>query len=165
MNADKSKLLWTAVIALLVLNFFTLALIWFHHPPRDHENGHEMHGGNVAGFLIHELSFSDEQIKKFDVLKSAHHEQVEKIQDAIHDLHKEFFDLMKSDVNDSGKVNSIAEAMAQKQKEIEMVTFNHFSDVRKLCTAEQKKKFDEVIDEAMRMMAPKPPGPGGPPRR
>jgi protein CpxP len=160
MNADKSKLLWVAVIALLVLNFSTLAFIWFRHPPDHHE--HEMHGGNVADFLIHELSFSDEQVKKFDELKKDHHERVENIQHALHDLHDDFFNLMKADVIDSSKVNSVADAMALKQKEIETVTFNHFSEVRKLCDADQKKKFDKVIDEAMRMMAPRPPGP---PRR
>lgn len=156
MNGEKSKLLWIAVISLLLINFFTLAFIWFHHPSREHE---PPPNGGVAGFLIHELKLNDDQEKKFDLLKEMHHEQVEKIQHNLHDMHREFFDLIKTDVPDSLKVKSIADSMASRQKEIELVTFSHFMDVRKICDAKQKEKFDEIIDEAMRMMAPKPPGP------
>ena len=155
MNGEKSRLLWIAVISLLLINFFTLAFIWFHQPPRDHKP--RSHGG-VAGFLIHELKLSNDQVKKFDSLKEMHHEQVEKIQHDIRDLHKQFFDLIKTDVPDSLKVKSIADAMAARQKDIELITFSHFADVRKLCDVKQKEKFDDIIDEAMRMMAPKPPG-------
>ena len=153
MNSEKSKLLWIAVISLLLLNFCTLAFIWFQHSPRNHEPPR----GDVAGFIIHELKLNDDQVKKFDELKETHHEQVEQIQHELRGMHKDFFDLMKSDVVDSAKVKSVAESIASKQKEIELVTFSHFTDVRKLCDAEQKKKFDDIIDEAMRMMAPKPP--------
>jgi|SRR6185369_1919734 len=154
MNSEKSKLLWIAVISLLLINFFTLAFIWFHHGPGRHEPPR----GDVSGFIIHELKLNDKQVKKFEELKEAHHEQVENIQHELRKMHKDFFDLMKSDAVDSSKVKTVADAIASRQKEIELVTFNHFADVRKLCDAGQKEKFDDIIDEAMRMMAPKPPG-------
>jgi protein CpxP len=157
MNTEKSKLLWIAVIGLLLLNFSTLAFIWFHHPPGPHGPEH----GNVAEYLIHELKLNDEQVKKFEELKENHHEKIEKIQHELRELHKDFFNLMKTDSVDSLKVNSVAETISSKQKEIELVTFNHFADVRKICTAEQKKIFDNIIDDAMRMMAPRPSGPPG----
>ena len=162
MNTEKSKLLWIAVISLLILNFGTLAFILFQKrpmPPREHQ------GNDVSGFLIHELELNADQVKGFDSLKTRHHEQVEEIQHALHDMHKDFFNLMKTDVVDSSKVKTLAREMSSKQEEIELVTFNHFEAVRKICNEAQKKKFDDVIDEAMRMMAPKAPRPPGHPHR
>jgi hypothetical protein len=79
METNKSKLLWIAVLGLLILNFGTLAFIWLHHG----RGGHEPPHGNVAGFIIHELNFSDEQIKKFDLLKESHHQQIENTQQTV----------------------------------------------------------------------------------
>jgi periplasmic protein CpxP/Spy len=154
MTTEKSKLLWIAVFGLLILNFFILGFIWFHHPLEGQMEHH-----NVADFLIHELNLNNEQVKQFDLLKNAHHEKIEEIQHDLHNLHDNYFALIKTDNLDSLKVKSIAEDMSRKQEEIELVTFYHFSDVRKLCDADQKKKFDLIIDDAMRMMAPHPPGP------
>ena len=159
MSTERSKLLWVTVISLLVLNFFTLAFIWFHHPPGDHFPQRPP----VGEFLVHELNLNDNQVKLFDELKRAHHEKVEKIQKELHVMHDSYFDLLKSDNVDSTKVNSIADQMSALQKETELITFNHFKDVRNILTPEQKTKFDSVIDDVLRMMAPHPPD-GHPPR-
>ena len=45
--------------------------------------------------------------------------------------------------------------------QFELATFYHFQKTRSICTPDQQKKIDEVIDDALRMMAPKPPGPPG----
>jgi hypothetical protein len=44
--------------------------------------------------------------------------------------------------------------MKIKDKE-ELGTFYHFQKVRAICDEKQKKKFDEIIKEAARMMAPR----------
>jgi Spy/CpxP family protein refolding chaperone len=64
---------------------------------------------------------------------------------------------LKTAVIDTVKVNELADSIVSIQKQIELVTFYHFQKVRAICTAEQQQKFDEVIDEAIRMLGPKPP--------
>jgi NADH pyrophosphatase NudC (nudix superfamily) len=66
--------------------------------------------------------------------------------------------LLKSDTPYSTKAKSIAEEIAASQKEIETATWNHFSEVRKICDAKQKEKFDDIVDDILRMMAPPPHG-------
>jgi len=158
---DNSKFLKIVIIILLIINICTLGFIWTHHhmgPPPPHD-----HGGNAGDFLQHELKLNDQQQKQFDQLRDEHHEEAEQLQKEGRELHRKFFDLLHSTA-DSATVLQLAASIADNQKQMEMMTFNHFKKVRALCTPDQQKRFDEVIDEAMRMMAPKPPGREGPPR-
>jgi hypothetical protein len=45
------------------------------------------------------------------------------------------------------------------------LTFRHFQQVRNLCNETQKKKFDTVIQQVLRMIAPPQGKPQGPPPR
>jgi protein CpxP len=151
---DNSRFLKIVIIVLLVINIGTLAFMWLQHthhgpdgPPRR----------DVAGFLEHELKFTDDQRKQFDVLREEHHEQVENIQRRAHEMHDRFFDLLSK--QDSSEVKQLADSLAKNQEQVELITFDHFKKVRELCNPEQQKKFDEIIDDALRMMAPH----GGPP--
>ena len=55
--------------------------------------------------------------------------------------------------------DSLGQLIATNQKEIEMVTYNHFKQVRTICTPEQQKEFDNIIADVIKKMN----GPGGPP--
>ena len=55
-----------------------------------------------------------------------------------------------------------AAAMAAHQKELEQFTFDHFQKLRAICRDDQKKLFDETIDEIAKMVAGGP-HPGDPP--
>jgi Spy/CpxP family protein refolding chaperone len=145
---DNSRFLKIVIIVLLIINIATLAFMWMqhaHHGP----DGPARH--DVAGFLEHELKFTDEQRKQFDVLMEEHHEQIENIQHNGRELHNHFFDLLNK--QDSSAVKQLADSLAKNQEQIELITFDHFKKVRAICTPEQQKKFDEIIDEALRMMA------------
>ena len=50
----------------------------------------------------------------------------------------------------------MASAIADNQKQIELVTFHHFEDVRKLCNTEQKKHFDDIIENVLHRLKDRP---------
>ncbi|MFY7963651.1 MAG: hypothetical protein ACOVO1_02035 [Chitinophagaceae bacterium] len=61
--------------------------------------------------------------------------------------------------------------MASINKKIDEITFAHFKEVRAICNAQHKKKFDEIIVKALKMQArkgsrhrPPPMEEGRPPR-
>ncbi len=173
---DKNKILAIAVVALLVINIGLLAFLWLHRPhmppnPPERERGDIMDKerdrmpddkdrkvltqGGPKEFLSHELNFSDKQIQDYDKLIEQHQKDIKAIRESMQKDRDSFWDGLSG----SGSPESAASKIGDDQKQLELITFNHFKKVRELCTDEQKKKFDKVINEALRMMA----GPGGPP--
>ena len=99
-------------------------------------------------------------LQKFPVVSAlAAHEaaEIEEIQKGDRKLHDSFFDLLNQNDPDSAVIDSMASLIASNRKQIELLTFQHFSEIRKVCTEEQKQKFDVIINDALRMMAPRPP--------
>ena len=83
-----------------------------------------------------------------------------RLRDKIRKEKAELWDNISKSGTESGNSESIASEIANDQKEIELVTFRHFQKVRELCDDTQKKKFDEVIKEALNMMGPNNPPTG-----
>jgi protein CpxP len=151
---EDNRFLKIVIIVLLLINSGTLAFMWtrkppmpLHHPP-----------GGAYEFLTHELNLDENQRKQYAALRDEHHEAVEKLMDSGRALHDKYFELLRNPSGDSLLVQQTAETIAANQKQIELLTFYHFQKVKTLCTPEQQKRFDEVISETLRMMAPAPPG-------
>lgn len=169
---DSSKIWKWMVIILTILNIALIVSIWInkpHHgmggpPPHHHGQGRpDGHERGPAGMLIRELGFSPEQIKQFEALKEEHHSSVEKLMENGHGLRDGFFELLKNDSVNQTLVTEKAAAISENQKNIEMITFDHFKKVRAICNPEQKKRFDIIIEKVLRHMGPPRGGPGGPP--
>lgn len=172
---EKPKILTFIIIALLVLNFGTLAFMWFHKPPHPpefdmmhqgppgHERGPE-HDRGPGDFISHELNFNDKQKADFEKLKQEHQGTMKQVHDDMKKNKDEMFAIISKGQNDSVKVNQLADNIAKDQKQIELATYSHFQKVRAMCDDSQKKKFDEIIGEVLRMMAPPDPEHKPPPK-
>ncbi len=171
MNNNSNNILKWLVILLAVLNVALLFTIWLkpkheHHinqfrpmPPPNGDNG------GPGEMLIHELQFNDMQIKEFTKLRDEHRASIKELQKSGYELRDTFFDLLKSDSTETKKTTELSEAIASNQQALEMATFNHFQKVRAICNAEQKKIFDNIINEVTKQMGrpPMPRGEGPPP--
>jgi hypothetical protein len=60
---------------------------------------------------------------------------------------------------DSLAIKADLDSLSENQDKIELLTFQYFKQVRALCDASQKQKFDKIIGEALKMMRPSPPPP------
>jgi len=153
---ESTKFLKLTIIILLLVNIATLIFMWSNHKRHGGHMPPPPHGGAGAfEFLAEELKLDAAQIKQFDEMRTRHHENVRNVQEKSRDLHHRFFDLLAT--SDSSAAVQLADSMAQIQKQIELLTFDHFKQVRAICKPDQQKKFDKVINEALHMMAPKPP--------
>ena len=100
-----------------------------------------------------------DRITKFEELIDQHRAGMRELEKKGRDIRENYFKLMASDTLDRKTKEELEVAIAETQKSIDMITFDHFKQVRVLCNEEQKKKFDKIIGEIMMQMR----GPHGPP--
>jgi periplasmic protein CpxP/Spy len=146
MESKPSKFWKAFAIVLLVLNI-TLIVFLLLKPMIDHHRMQKEEGG-PGHFLVVKLKFNATQEASFDKLRTAHHDSIEILQAEGKKLRKTFFDGLTTDVSDSTAV-IMAGKIAANQKQIELLTYNHFVDVKKLCTPEQKLIFNDIIQEVI----------------
>ena len=167
---DISKI-WKWMVALLaVLNIVLLVTVWCGRSHRENrlpemgEHGPQR-GSKPSDILIHELNFSAEQSKQFETLKEEHQKAIRKLMDDGHTLRENFFELLKTDSVNEPMITVRAALISENQRNIELATFNHFQKVRAICNTEQKKHFDDIINDVLKQMG-RPhgkPGEGPPP--
>ena len=150
MNASKNKILIWSVILLVIANVAILISIW-------QTQGHQKkEKGSPADFLIKELSLNKEQEEKLHVLAKAHHEESQKIKEDIKAARHEFFKLLKEEnTTDSSKIWAVKN-VSKNLERLDLLTFTHFKEVRKICTPKQQEKFDGIIEEVLQMIAAPP---------
>ena len=116
--------------------------------------------GGPKEFLIRELKLNEKQTQDFLKLVDEHQTDMKRLRDKIKNEKAGLWNNISKSGTEAGNTETIALEIANDHKEIELVTFRHFQKVRELCDDTQKKKFDEVIKEALNMMGPNNPPPG-----
>jgi len=154
---------WFTIITLLLLtaNIVTLALLWTNKKPdREHFNPPPppQQGGQVFEFVTRELNLDSAQQSTYKILRDEHQSQVRPLQDSIGRAKDSFFDLLKQENVSDSLVESASKKIGNLEQQRDVFTFRHFQKLRAICNNEQKNKFDSVIQQALRQMAP-PRGP------
>jgi periplasmic protein CpxP/Spy len=148
------------VIILILANIVMLATFFI---ARVHKTPHPSQAPTL--FIEKELGFDEAQKQKFDELHKEHHSEAEEVRRKINEEEDSLFSLLPNVSSDSAKEQLIKQ-LAFNKSEIDRMTFDHFRKVREMCTPSQQKKFDAIIHDVIRMIAPQPPqGPPGPPGR
>ena len=155
-NAKLYKLI---IILLVVLNLATLAFIWFNRPGRERQDDK----AQAANFLIKELSMNQDQQAQYQKLRQEHRAKLNVLNERDKVLHKHFFDLLVQGSADSVSLESMASAIAANRKEMELVTYEHFDQIKKILTPVQQQKFDSIFQDVLRMVLPMPSPPPPPP--
>lgn len=156
---------WAAIIILLLvaLNVATLASFWLlrDRPPARGENP-----SGAMEFLVKELGFDSVQKQKLLLFKQDHRRKMEEVRRKNKEVKEALFELLKNSDTPDSVIEKAAQASVVYDVQTEIITFKHFQQIRGICTEEQKKKFDAVIEQVLHMLAPRPPGaqPQGPPR-
>jgi periplasmic protein CpxP/Spy len=168
MNNSNNR--WLTVITLLLLtaNIVTLALLWTNKKGND-EGRPPMRQGQAFEFLTHELKLDSAQQETYRKLRDEHRDGQRPIQDSIRKAKDEFFALLREPNVPDSMIKMYSRRAVDAQQRLDEFTFRHFQKLRAICNDEQKKRFDEIIQDALRMMAPPrrhgppPPGEGHPP--
>lgn len=154
---NRTKLLTIAVTGLLLLNFGILGVMFFGKP--SHPPMHPPHGGpkgeGPKQIIIERLHFDEMQQKEYELLIVDHKTKTDELHEASKKLHDELFSLLKGDTINQQQSDSLKLEIANNQKAIEDLNFDHFNAIKKLCKGEQVGDFNELVDELGRLFAPK----------
>lgn len=153
---EKTRFLTIIIVALAMLNIATLGFIFLGGP-----RGLPSLSGRpaVAQFIIRSLNFDEQQVKAYQQMWEAHHRSKQDLQMRLAQARESFLQgLSTGDTTRLAKVSKI-------QHDMELLTFQHFREVRGLCRPDQAPKFDEVIQEALRMLSRPDMRPPPPPRK
>ncbi len=175
MNTSTNNRWFTIVILLLLTaNIATLAILWINHKGGGRGDGKmpPPPQGQVFEFVTNELKLDSLQKIAYSKLREEHREAQKMIQDSIGKVKDRFFALLQQPNVDDATIQAAAKKASDAESQMELLTFHHFQKVRAICNPEQQKKFDAIIQDVLRRMAPPknrpgrpgrfPPPPGGP---
>jgi periplasmic protein CpxP/Spy len=146
---NKEKLLSWAVIGLLLLNLGTLGFLFFRPGPMPPMGPpkREM----MLQYLSEGLGFDDQQKAKMHKITREHSHKMDSLRNAMKTArHNLFANLKNGD-------DSSAEHIGSLQTAAEREAFRYFRALRGVARKDQEAKFDDIIQDAMRMLPP----PGG----
>ncbi len=161
---NRNKWWGIAFLVLLALNIATLSAFWLLKDKRNGPPPAQRSG--VVDFLVTELGLDSAQSNTLKELNEIHQRDMKEIRRNNREAKNSFFDLLSEPTVTDSVLHLAAENAVKYEVETDMLTFRHFQKIRQLCTDEQKEKFDQVIKQVLRMMAPPQPGNrNGPPQR
>lgn len=120
---------------------------------------HPPHGGpkgeGPKQIIIERLHFDVTQQKDYELLIIDHKSKTDELHEASKNLHDELFSLLKGDTINQRESDSLILEIANNQKAIEDLNFDHFNAIKKLCKGEQVALFNELVNDLGRLFAPK----------
>jgi len=158
-NLMKGRILAWAVVLLLLANVATIFIFWMD------KSRHQQRGNEQPDqFIIRELAFDNNQQQQFRELVKVHRERAEQLRGQVRNAKDRFFSLLQQPGTTDSMKSIAAGEVSKVTEQLDILTFEHFQQVRALCNSSQQKKFDDIIQQVLRTMGGPGPGPGhGPP--
>jgi len=144
----------TVIVFLLFLNVASIGFMWWKNLPNRLDRRQE---SRASEYIIHELNLNAKQQIAYAALVKTHREQMK---DADRDLMKTkdaFFDLLKDDNIDSSTVLSAVAYIGKAEERNNLITLQHFQQLKAICNEEQKKKLCSVLKGILGRMQNHPP--------
>jgi hypothetical protein len=151
----KEKLLTYLVIVLVLVNGLALGFLFLN------KKSHPLRRRELFQLVERELSLTDTQVAAYRKLRHGHREKMNALDGKFNECLITYFNLLR----DSTLMNrdSLETRLANIEKEKARVTLNHFSELKRILSADQQQKFDALIPELLSVMGPRNSPP--PPRR
>lgn len=140
-SAFTIRVLWAAVVGLLLLNAALVGWLWLARPaaPVVPVTG--------AAFLPDTLDFSAAQRVQYDTLRQRYLQQVRPLTQACHADYQNYFQLLDSTLSDEQLLVRSRAALASKAA-VDVCTVRHLQQVLALCTPEQAQRLRQVLRQA-----------------
>ncbi|KAB1157703.1 hypothetical protein [Flavobacterium luteum] len=152
---DKTKLLTIAILALLLLNLGTLGFLFFN-------GSKERQLFNLSGpqekpepkeIIIHKLNFDAVQVTEYEKRIDWHRSEIRRIEDEIRSTKNELCLQLNKDTISNTTKDSLINALANYQKQIESTHFKHFQDIKKICRKEQLADFTYLTEDLSKIFS------------
>jgi len=150
MSTTRNRNLLIIIGALLLAN--VAVLVYFLGQKRNSGMGQREVHSTVTEMLKDEVGFNEEQSAKYKELKDKQREKIRPMYDNMRKAKDSLFRLLSYPDTPDSLLNKAAEVIAQRQKELDIETFNHFRRVRVLCTPDQLPQYDSLVLRLLRKM-------------
>ena len=157
----KNKIVFWAVIVLIILNVFMLSTIWLGRPRRYLPGGPGP--GRTDGMKIMEerLGLNREQAEVFEQIRKQHFERTRALNDRRHKIRIDIINELFSDKPDQAKIEKLLSELKDVQGEFDQRLFRHFAELRDQCNDEQKKILKSMFIDLLETTRQEEQGPQG----
>lgn len=143
-SLTNNKYIGWVVILLAILNIALLIFIWTgqSRPPK---------GPQRAGMAVFEerLALNETQKRQLKQLRDEHFKTMTRLRSESRQTRKTLHSLW-AEADASNKVTELTQRMGTLHAATEKATFDHFAQIRAICSPEQQKIFDELIKDVLR---------------
>ncbi len=150
---NKTRLLTLAVVALLAINIGLLAFLFFGKPPAGPPRG-EPAGGQEGPkqVIIDKLHFDDEQVARYETFIGQHRAVIKPLNEDIRETKSRLYATLSDEIT-TGK-DSLVNRLGDLQVQIENAHYDHFLEIKALCTVQQMADFKVLSGELAEYFAP-----------
>lgn len=134
------KYFYLIIFCLLLFSNFIL-LYFVMQKPKGGFNPDE-----PKNIIIEKLNFDEQQVNSYQKLINQHRKDINENDAKILELKNELYSFLKDDVKDN-EIDSLTTQIGKIQKQIELVHFNHFLDIKTLCKPQQLSNFNDLSNE------------------
>lgn len=132
-------------VVLLLSNLLLAAIIWFRPPPK-HPNNKEL--------IIEQLHFDGQQQQAYLETVHRHQQSMRNKEEQLMALQQHLYQQLRS--NQPENTDSITTQIAAIGKEMELIHYHHFEEIKQLCRPEQMVYFNELSEHLSDMFHPRP---------
>ena len=146
----KYKALVFIIIFLLVTNFILLILFMSNNSSDKKQTKHDQKG--LYTLLQKEVGFSDAQLNQYQALRTQQRKTIKPLFNSIRGSKERFYELLYKENLPDSILYKDADSIATAQKQLDLQMFDHFKNIRNICTPQQVPKFDSSIKKVIARM-------------
>ena len=140
----KNKILLIIIAVLLITNIVLVTFLLINKP----SSKKGMRGDRstmIAAFLQNEIGFDQQQLKQYDSLNVPNRTKIKAMFDTLKSEKENQFKQLTIDNFSDTAILKTANNISAKQKEIEIVLYKHYKEIRNICDPKQLPKFDSLF--------------------
>ena len=147
---SKNKTYSVLIISLLVINTLLVGFVVLKPKrPLGKENK------SPKEIIIKKLQFNEAQTSHYTTLVKQHSTAIREKDAKIRDSKKNLYSLLTNDDIAKTKEDSIVTQLGVLQKDIEMLHFKHFQEIKKICNPSQEEAFNKLAKNLATLFKPK----------
>lgn len=143
MRMSKVRILSIALFGLIVINLILLAFYFYNKPPNPSNEKPPVSKRGPQDLIIKQLHFDKDQVFQYEKLIDDHRKIIKVLEDSISITKNELYLTLES--GNTSEKDSLISRLANLQKEIEFVHYDHFTDIKKICKPDQLVYYNELI--------------------
>ena len=148
---SRNRNLILVIAALLLTNIAVLAyFLWLKpHKPKGPPDKPRV---DMPSRLRDSIGFNDAQVAEYLKLREEQRTKMGTMYDEMRKAKDNLFKLLSDSNASDSLIGKASDVIAEKQKALDVSTFNHFKRIRALCTPEQQPRYDTMIQRMFRKM-------------